>query len=515
MAIGNNFYTIVTAMVPLYVAMFLGYGSVKWWKIFNDNQCAGINRFVSIFSLPSICFIFISYNNPYTMNFQFLAADTLQKIVILAALGLWAKFAKNGSFDWTITIFSLSTLPNTFVIGIPLLNAMYGEFTESLMVQIVVMQFIVWYTLVLFLFEIRGARNLIMEKFPENGLDIASIKVDSDVVSLDGHHFLETESEVQDDGKLRVTVRRSNVSRRSTGIGSLSGVEIYSLSSSAIPTPCSSFNQPGFCSVMGLSNFVLDTMEVKPKIRRTSENEVGLFSRSTSAPVFSKIEPSSRLDQNRAKDLISKTTSTDMERNKDQMIKLQLESVTEDHGNNVDVAAKSSGKQMPSAGVMSRLILIMVWRKLIRNPNTYSSIIGLIWSLVSFRWDVRMPKIIENSITMISDGSFGLAMFSLGLFMALQPKLLACGRWNTILGMVVKFLLAPVVMLITSLIVGLRGTLLYVGIVQATLCVGIVPFVYAKEYDLHPTIVSTAVIFGMLITVPITVCYYILIRILT
>jgi len=40
---------------------------------------------------------------------------------------------------------------------------------------------------------------------------------------------------------------------------------------------------------------------------------------------------------------------------------------------------------MPPASVMTRLILIMVWRKLIRNPNTYSSLIGVIWSLVSYR----------------------------------------------------------------------------------------------------------------------------------
>lgn len=40
---------------------------------------------------------------------------------------------------------------------------------------------------------------------------------------------------------------------------------------------------------------------------------------------------------------------------------------------------------MPPTSVMTRLILIMVWRKLIRNPNTYSSLIGLTWSLVSFK----------------------------------------------------------------------------------------------------------------------------------
>lgn len=45
----------------------------------------------------------------------------------------------------------------------------------------------------------------------------------------------------------------------------------------------------------------------------------------------------------------------------------------------------SQRKQMPPASVMTRLILIMVWRKLIRNPNTYSSLIGLIWALVAFR----------------------------------------------------------------------------------------------------------------------------------
>jgi auxin efflux carrier family protein len=40
---------------------------------------------------------------------------------------------------------------------------------------------------------------------------------------------------------------------------------------------------------------------------------------------------------------------------------------------------------MPPASVLARLILMMVWRKLIRNPNTYSSLIGLAWSLVAFR----------------------------------------------------------------------------------------------------------------------------------
>lgn len=48
-------------------------------------------------------------------------------------------------------------------------------------------------------------------------------------------------------------------------------------------------------------------------------------------------------------------------------------------------AVDGKATAMPPASVMTRLILIMVWRKLIRNPNTYSSLVGLTWSLVSFK----------------------------------------------------------------------------------------------------------------------------------
>lgn len=51
----------------------------------------------------------------------------------------------------------------------------------------------------------------------------------------------------------------------------------------------------------------------------------------------------------------------------------------------LDAAGGGIGAHMPPTSVITRLILIMVWRKLIRNPNTYSSLIGLIWALVSYR----------------------------------------------------------------------------------------------------------------------------------
>jgi auxin efflux carrier family len=260
MITGRDIYDVLAAIVPLYVAMFLAYGSVRWWGIFTPDQCSGINRFVAVFAVPLLSFHFISTNDPYSMNYRFLAADSLQKLVILAALAVWhnllSRYRRNGgaaaSLDWTITLFSLSTLPNTLVMGIPLLRAMYGDFSGSLMVQIVVLQSVIWYTLMLFLFEYRGAKALISEQFPPDvGASIASFRVDSDVVSLNGREALQADAEVGRDGRVHVVIRRS-ASASTTGGGggaarsgvsraygasnamtprasNLTGVEIYSL----------------------------------------------------------------------------------------------------------------------------------------------------------------------------------------------------------------------------------------------------------------------------------------------
>ncbi|CAA3007461.1 auxin efflux carrier component 7-like [Olea europaea subsp. europaea] len=117
---------------------------------------------------------------------------------------------------------------------------------------------------------------LVMEQFPETAASIVSFKVESDVVSLDGQDFLETDAELGNDGKLHVTVRKSNASRRSLGHGSFSGLtprpsnltgaEIYSLSS----TPRgSNFNHSDLCSMMGFPGRLLRLILRMPRYRRT------------------------------------------------------------------------------------------------------------------------------------------------------------------------------------------------------------------------------------------------------
>ncbi|RAL41479.1 hypothetical protein DM860_010273 [Cuscuta australis] len=575
----SDFYHVMTAVVPLYVAMILAYGSVKWWKIFTPDQCSGINRFVALFAVPLLSFHFIASNDPYSMNLRFILADTLQKLIVLALVAVWANLSKSGSLEWSITMFSLSTLPNTLVMGIPLLKGMYGAFSGSLMVQIVVLQCIIWYTLMLFLFEFRGARVLISEQFPDTAGTIVSIHVDSDVMSLDGRQPLETDAEVKEDGMLHVTVRKSSASRsdifskRSLGgissntprASNLTNAEIYSLQSSINPTPRgSSFNHTDFYSMVAggrSSNFGpneaygissasrgptprpsnYEEESGKPRLQYHGAQGTNNYNHNTQYPAPNtnkkpngqqniKGEDAGRGDLHMfvwsssaspVSDQAGKDTRATPAPGKGDGHARNGENFTDREdicfGNrDVEMNKDEDGKKMkaaamPPTSVMTRLILIMVWRKLIRNPNTYSSLLGLTWSLISFRWkNVKMPDIIAHSISILSDAGLGMAMFSLGLFMALQPRMIACGNSVASLAMAVRFLAGPAVMAAASFAVGLRGVLFHVAIVQAALPQGIVPFVFAKEYNVHPDILSTGVIFGMLIALPITLVYYIL-----
>ncbi|KAL6615667.1 hypothetical protein ACP70R_037937 [Stipagrostis hirtigluma subsp. patula] len=562
----HDLYPVLTAVVPLYVAMILAYGSVRWWRIFTPDQCSGINRFVAIFAVPLLSFHFISTNDPYAMNLRFLAADTLQKLFVLAALAVWSRLVPSRwccggggpRLDWSITLFSLSTLPNTLVMGIPLLIAMYGPYSGALMVQVVVLQCIIWYTLLLFLFEFRAARMLITDQFPDTAASIVSLNVDPDVVSLEGGRA-ETEAELSEDGRLHVTVRRSSASRRSLMVtprpSNLTGAEIYSMSSSRQHSPRgSAFNDGDFFAMVngappppapaGARASSFGAVEVYsmhssrgPTPRQSNFDEHSAHARSKSAaaaavpnhdakelhmfvwssgaspvsevsglPVFTgagaginvgakeiRMVVPADLPQNgsagkdsesngvaaavqaEALSLNGSKTVEDAEAGEpDRLTKLGSSSTAELRPKDMDGAdaggyadmGRARQQQMPPASVMTRLILIMVWRKLIRNPNTYSSLLGLAWSLVAFRWHISMPAIVAKSIAILSDAGLGMAMFSLGLFMALQPRILACGRSATALSMLFRFLAGPAVMAAASFAVGLRGTLFRIAIVQ-------------------------------------------------
>ncbi|KAI4364615.1 hypothetical protein MLD38_020682 [Melastoma candidum] len=343
-----DIYKVVEAIVPLYVALILGYGSVRWWRIFTPDQGDAITRFVSYFTLPLFTFEFTAHADPFKWNFWFIAADAISKVVIVAVLALWAKCSTKGSYCWSITSFSLCTLTNSLVVGVPLLKAMYGQLGMDLVIQGSVVQAIVWLTFLLFVLEFRRSRN-----------------------------------------------------------------DIHSLSTPTGP--------------------------------------------------------------------------------KEEVSKEDLEGM---------VGVVSSTK--PSFWNLLRL----VGSKMAVNPNSYASIIGIVWAFASNRCHVQLPSIMDGCILIMSRAGTGTAMFSMGIFMALQEKVMSCGASLTIFGMVLRFIAGPAAMAIGAMAVGLHGDVLRVAIIQAALPQSITSFIYAKEYALHADVLSTAVIFGMLASSPVLIAYY-------
>lgn len=156
----NEIYNVIVAMAPLYVALFLGYGSVRWWKIFTPDQCDAVNRLVCFFTLPLFTFDFTAHIDPFHMNYMFIGGDAISRTIIAAILVFWAKFSTKGSCSWSITSFSLSTMTNSLVVGVPLLRAMYGKLGVDLVVQSSVIQAIVWLTVLLFVLEFRRSGSV-------------------------------------------------------------------------------------------------------------------------------------------------------------------------------------------------------------------------------------------------------------------------------------------------------------------------------------------------------------------
>ncbi|KAH7684780.1 Membrane transport protein [Dioscorea alata] len=369
----GEIYKVVVAVAPLYTALGLGYGSVRWWHIFTPEQCEAINLLVSYLTLPFFTFEFTIHADPFSMNYQFILADVISKLVIVSILFAWAKCSSKGSYGWSITTFSLSTLTNSLVVGVPMLNAMYGPSAQDLVVQSSIFQAIVWLVLLLFVLEFRKVK-----------------------------------------------------------IG--------------IPT--------------------------KP----------GVVSNQYSHVVSIDISPSS-------KDTAAAATTNSNDQNTNGVADHEV------------LIAK------PSFCSLMRII----WFKLALNPNSYASIVGITWAFISNRWHFEMPSIMEGSILVMSKAGTGMAMFSMGLFMALQEKLVASGPSLMAFGMVMKFIAGPAAMAIGAIAVGLRGDVLRIAIIQqAALPQSITSFIFARDYGLHADVLSTAVIFGMLVSLPVLVAYYFL-----
>ncbi|KAF7073416.1 hypothetical protein CFC21_078407 [Triticum aestivum] len=378
----GDVYKVVSAMAPLYFALGLGYTSVRWWKFFTRDQCDAVNRLVIYFALPFFAFDFNAHAGTFAASYRVLAADAVAKLVVVLAVAGWVASCRwrhlsralktpparparpdggrGHSYSWCITGYSLGTLNNGLLVGVPLLDAMYGKWARDIVVQLSVVQAVVWLPLLLVAFEARQA-------------------------------WLEVTSAPAPDGA------------REEGEQAAPG-------------------------------------------------------------------------------------SDDVDR----------------------PAAAGDGRKTAATGwAFWAPLLRTVGLKVVGNPNVYASLLGVLWSSVANRWHLEMPGIIDGSISIMSRTGLGIGMFNMGLFIGLQDKLVVCGPGLTSLGMAMRFVAAPAATMIGALLLGLRGDLVRVAILQAALPQSIGTFIFAREYDLHANILSTVVIVGTLASLPILATYYV------
>ncbi|XP_037438149.1 probable auxin efflux carrier component 5b [Triticum dicoccoides] len=361
----GDVYRVAAAMAPLYFALGLGYGSVRWWKLFTADHCDAVNRLVV-----------------FAAGYRVLAADAVAKLIVVLALAgcavvRRAKAATRrggsapSSYSWCITGFSLAALNNALLVGVPLLDAMYGKWARDIIVQLSVLQAVVWFPLMLIVFEARQA-------------------------------WLEVTSEPADQGA----------------------------------------------------------------------REEG---------------DQSALAQGAREDGGQAAFGSDVER----------------------PAQGGNGRKTVATGcAFWAPLLRAVGVKLARNPNVYASLLGVAWSSVANRWHLKMPTIIDGSIAIMSKTGIGMGMFSMGMFIGQQDKFIVCGLGLTALSLVLRFIVAPAATVAGALILGLRGDLLRVTVLQAALPQSVATFVFSREYDMHAGVLSTAIIVSTLASLPVLTAYY-------
>ncbi|XP_047048462.1 probable auxin efflux carrier component 5b [Lolium rigidum] len=352
----GDVYKVVSGMAPLYFALVLGYCSVRWWKLFTRDQCDAINRLVIYFALPFFAFDFNAHAGTFAASYRVLAADAVAKLLVIVSLAFWAaassRKAAPTSYSWCITGFSLATLSNGLLVGAPLMDAMYGKWARDIVVQLSVVQAVLWLPVLLVVFEARQA-----------------------------------------------------------------------------------------------------WMEV-------------------TAPA-----PAPALEEGLQED--------------------------------VDRAAAGGGRKKKTGCAFWGPLLRNVGLKVVGNPNVYASLLGVLWSIVANRWNLEIPLIIDGSIEIMSKTGLGIGMFNMGLFIGLQDKIIMTGPGLTTLGMVLRFVAAPATTMVGAILLGLRGDVLRVAIIQAALPQSVGTFFFAREYDLHADVLSTAVIAGTLVSLPVITGYYV------
>lgn len=133
---------------------------------------------------------------------------------------------------------------------------------------------------------------------------------------------------------------------------------------------------------------------------------------------------------------------------------------------------------------------------LVQNPLLLSVFIGL--AIVAFK--IQIPGVVEKTIQLFADSVTAVVLFSLGIFLGMQkignPK-----EWVqvAILSMVTMFIL-PLIFYEVVLLLPYETANLKEIIIDASMPLGVTPYVLAVQYKLKTTLVARVIVLGTILS---------------
>nr|AJA79000.2 PIN-formed family protein [Klebsormidium flaccidum] len=511
----GSVYRILSAVVPLYVAICAGYFSVRF-KLFTTADIAGINRFVVLIAIPVLSFRFIAGIDLYTISYRLILADTLFKLLVLVVLAVYGVARRQvADLDWLITLWMIATLSNTLIVGVPTLVAMYGPMATDLIGQVVVGQAVIWYPGLMLLYEIRASRKEERRRVAEGDAELeagAEVKAAED----EAQHGGESNQARAPESTLGNDESKSQRPAGDQPEEKFGGARCRKLARVG-SDPCTCDSQRVFMEEEKSSpsqNHSLGNPaeEFRIQIKGNTASD-GPMQTSQDSP-SSQHQPSPPIEASASKLELQHLTSFERPLHQGEptsppttqpnaVLRGQLSLVVRNRPGGLERKA-SRAEQVAR---WKRTLRILGW-KLRKSFTVHAAILGLVYSLVAYKSGFGLPLIVRKSLDVLADTGVGLTMFSLGMFMG-STSIFPCGFWLSLMVHGLHFVIGPAIMGVISLAVGLRGDILRVAIIQAALPQAIVSFSFAKEYDAYPEVLSTSITFGTLVSFPVALAYYV------
>ncbi|BBN10627.1 auxin efflux carrier family protein [Marchantia polymorpha subsp. ruderalis] len=488
-----DFWHLVEHIIPVYVLVIVGYVLTRF-EIIEPVHSPGISKWVSTLGVPMYVFHLLAFNDPYQTSMRLVGADVLSKALVLIGGCLWWRFCKCGSIEGVIGFFMLATLPNTVLIGDALLVPLYGEGAYTQVVTIIFLQSLVWYNLCICLYELRVVlleekQNQLMSK---STLELEITRVHhSAFVTVGGSGPLDAVGPAKSDG---FDPRHKKRKLHSAFVPPGNQDPTLERTISA-PARFSFSRSLSLRFTPGIRVFDLD---YDPQ----NNDVVHPDDKGTPAPASPVMSALDQQNEKTARNVFEQQTE---------------KSEPDLENGNSDFEAEHAEKKtvVLKRSHLSRwaLITFKMINRVKKVPLTYASVAGLIYSLFAFKYNWNMPYPIRKSVELISEGALGLAIFLMGMAWARSGRLISCGFKALSYGIVVRFLVGPIIMIIAGFALRLQGTSLKFAILQAVIPQGVISFVLAKEYGLDVPLFNTAVVFQLVIFIPIVLAWYYLMEV--